>query len=80
MEKKKDAYTQHLVSENKLQTQENQKTSENYSVLLMKELMRLIKEINKDNITVDSVNASCNAACEIHKILKLNFEMIKEGL
>ena len=42
-------------------------------------LMGLIKEVNKDGVTPETVNASCNAAAQIYKILRLNFEMKKEG-
>ena len=42
-------------------------------------LMGLISEVNRDGVTPETVNASCNAANAIYKILRLNFEMKKEG-
>lgn len=42
-------------------------------------LMGLIRDVNKDGVTAETVNASCNAAAQIYKILRLNFEMKKEG-
>lgn len=42
-------------------------------------LMGLIKDVNKEGVTPETVNASCNAAAQIYKILRLNFEMKKEG-
>jgi len=42
-------------------------------------LMGLIRDVNKDGVTPETVNASCNAAAQIYKILRLNFEMKKEG-
>lgn len=43
-------------------------------------LMGLIRDVNKDGVTPETVNASCNAANAIYKILRLNFEMKKEGM
>jgi hypothetical protein len=42
-------------------------------------LMGLIRDVNKDGVSPETVNASCNAAAQIYKILRLNFEMKKEG-
>ena len=42
-------------------------------------LMTLIKDVNKEGVTPETVHASCNAASQIYKILRLNFEMKKEG-
>jgi hypothetical protein len=46
---------------------------------LAQQLMGLIDKVNADGVTPESVNASCNAAAQIYKILRLNFEMKKEG-
>ena len=43
-------------------------------------LVDLIDEVNKNGVTPETVNASCNAAAQVCKILKLNLEMKKEGL
>lgn len=46
---------------------------------LAESLMKLINDVNKGEVTPETVNASCNAAAQIYKILRLNFEMKKEG-
>jgi hypothetical protein len=55
------------------------KDSMNLSKKLCLSLMSLIDEVNKPGVTPDSVNATCNIASQIHKILRLNFEMKKDG-
>ena len=77
--KKEEEKTQLSASEKKLQNIEQQVTSTNLSQNLAMELMGLIKKVNEDCVTAESVNASCNAAAQIHKILKLNYDMKKEG-
>ena len=42
-------------------------------------LMNLIEKVNEGGVTPETVNASCNAASQIYKILRLNYEMKKEG-
>ncbi len=42
-------------------------------------LMGLIKDVNKEGATPDTVNASCNAAAQIYKILRLNYDMKRNG-
>lgn len=79
MVKRLDDKTPLLELDKKLQRQEDREHSEGLSLILINELFRLMKEVNKDQVSVDSLNASCNAASEIHKLLKLNFEMIKNG-
>lgn len=80
MANKKDEKTQRLVSEKKFLKRENPETSENLSKNLAVELMNLIKEVNSSGVTPETVNASCNAAAQIHKILKLNYEIKRTGL
>jgi hypothetical protein len=46
---------------------------------LAESLMGLIKDVNKGGVTPETVNASCNAAAQIYKILRLNYDMKKEG-
>lgn len=58
---------------------ETQSPSIQLSKDLAGSLMQLIKDVNKDDVTPESVNASCNCAAQIYKILRLNFEMKKEG-
>lgn len=56
-----------------------ERRSDSLSRDLSLSLMGLIDDVNKDGVTPESVNASCNAASQIYKILRLNFEMRKEG-
>lgn len=58
----------------------NPSESRSLSKDLAGSLMGLIKDVNKDGVTPETVNASCNCAAQIYKILRLNFEMKKEGL
>ena len=53
--------------------------SQSLSKNLATSLMGLIDKVNAEGVTPESVNASCNAASQIYKILRLNFEMKKEG-
>jgi len=69
-----------LVSDKKSLTPENQETSVSLSKSLAQKLMDLISAVNKDAVTPETVNASCNAASQIHKILKLNYEIKKSEL
>lgn len=78
-EKSLDAKTPALASEKKLLSLEKPSTSENLSKDLAIELMTLIKKVNQDGVSPETVNASCNAAAQIHKILRLNYEMKREG-
>lgn len=79
MVEKKEGRVQPSDSSKKLKRQENQEGSASLSKNLSLELMGLIKKVNENEVTPESVNASCNAANQIHKILKLNYEMKKEG-
>lgn len=56
-----------------------QRESSQLSKNLAVKLMSLIEDVNKDGVSAETVNASCNAAAQIYKILRLNFEMKKEG-
>jgi hypothetical protein len=58
---------------------ESQETSKSLSKDLAGELMTLIKKVNEHGVTPETVNASCNAAHAIHKILNLNYLMKKDG-
>ena len=52
-------------------------TSADLSKNLAMRLMKLIDDINSNEVTPESVNASCNAAKQIYNIVKLNFEIKK---
>ena len=58
---------------------ETQSESQGLSKNLAKSLMSLIDKVNADGVTPETVNASCNAAAQIYKILRLNYDMKKEG-
>ena len=56
-----------------------QKESAGLSKNLAISLMSLIDKVNADGVTPETVNASCNAAAQIYKILRLNYDMKKDG-
>lgn len=58
----------------------SQETSVSLSKDLATQLLGLMKRVTDKEVTAQTVNAACNCASEIHKILKLNFEMKKNGL
>lgn len=55
-------------------------TSEVLSRDLATQLLGLMKKVTETEVTPATVNAACNCASEIHKILNLNFQMKKSGL
>jgi hypothetical protein len=55
-------------------------TSESLSKDLATQLLILMKRVTEDEVTPGTVNAACNCASEIHKILKLNFQMKQSGI
>lgn len=57
----------------------SQETSLSLSKDLASQLLGLMKRVTDTEVTPSTVNAACNCASEIHKILKLNFLMKKEG-
>jgi hypothetical protein len=71
--------THYSESGKSLKSLETQKPSIQLSKDLAGSLMNLIEKVNQDGVTPETVNASCNAAAQIYKILRLNFEMKKEG-
>lgn len=77
-EEKSVAKTHYSVSE-KISEAAMSADSNQLSKNLANSLMGLISEVNKDGVTPETVNASCNAASQIYKILRLNYEMRKEG-
>jgi hypothetical protein len=79
LEKPAGEKTRSLESGEKLKVQKIQEPSIQLSKDLAGSLMKLINDVNKDGVSPETVNASCNAAAQIYKILRLNFEMKKEG-
>lgn len=78
LENKSAEKTRSLVSTKTSEVATKPESSQ-LSVNLARSLMSLINDVNKDGVTPETVNASCNAAAQIYKILRLNFEMKKEG-
>lgn len=54
-------------------------TSLELSIKLITQLMSLMEKVNKDMVTPESVKSSCQCAEQIYKIMRLNFDMKKEG-
>jgi hypothetical protein len=44
------------------------------------QLLSLMKLVVKEEVNPKTVAAACQCASEIHKILRLNFEMMKKGI
>lgn len=59
--------------------QNNQVTSESLPKSVSLQLYDLMNRVVETEVTPQTVNAACSCASEIHKILKLNFEMKKQG-
>jgi hypothetical protein len=72
--------TQALDSGTSLTKPESQEASVSLSKDLALQLLGLMKRVTDKEVTAQTVNAACNCASEIHKILRLNFEMKKRGL
>lgn len=66
-------------STSSLQTQGAQATSESLSRDLATQLLGLMKKVTSEQVNPATVNAACACASEIHKILKLNFQMKQAG-
>ena len=77
--KTKDVAIRSLDSGKQLEAPATPSPSIQLSKDLAGSLMGLIRDVNKEGVTPETVNASCNAAAQIYKILRLNFEMKKEG-
>ena len=60
--------------------QDSQAISVSFSKDLATQLLDLMKRVTKDDVSPASVNAACNCASEIHKILALNYRMKKDGV
>lgn len=68
-------------SESKVQSVQlsEAETSTSLSKDLALRLLSLIDKVNASDVNPSTVNAACNCASEIHKILKLNYEMKRNG-
>ena len=63
----------------KLEMQNQEMTSKQLSKNLIMQMMSLIENVNKKEITPETVKASCMCAEQVYKILKLNLEIKKNG-
>lgn len=72
MPKNGEDNNQLLDSEKQLAMQENQATFENLPTSVSLQLLELMKKVVAKEVTPQTVNAACNCASEIHKILKLS--------
>jgi len=79
LEKKSEDKT-HSLESTKKSSLVISKESNQLSKNLALSLMTLIEKVNETAVTPETVNASCNAAAQIYKILRLNYEMQKEGM
>lgn len=79
MAEKNAGKIRHSDSGKQLQTLENQATSENLAKNLGMQLLSNMKKVTENEVTPATVNAACNCASEIHKLLKINLEMKREG-
>lgn len=66
---------QTLDSENQLTRPDDQVTSENLPKNVSMRLYELMKKVVEKDVTPATVNAACNCAAEIQKMLKLNLEI-----
>lgn len=66
-----------LDSAQKSQTPSGAATSDNLPLNVSMQLYKLMQEVVKNKVSPKTVQAACACASEIHKIIKLNFEMTK---
>lgn len=64
-----------LDSEKQLAMRENQEIFENLPISVSTQLLKLMKQVVAKEVNPQTVNAACNCASEIHKILKLSARM-----
>jgi len=55
-------------------------TSSNLNLDLSKRLLNLFDSVTQGPMDIAKVSAACNCASEIHKLLRLNFDMKRHGL
>jgi hypothetical protein len=66
-------------SENTLTKQEEQEISENLPMHVSMQLYKLMNRVVKDDVNADNVNAACNCAAQICKMLDITFKAEKMG-
>lgn len=77
MQENTEAKIQCLDSEKQLAKQEELVTSENLPRTVSLQLLNLMKSIVADDVNPQTVSAACKCASEIHKMIKINIELIK---
>lgn len=70
---------QSSASEKKLQKQDAVGTSDSLPKSVSEQLLGLMQKVVEEDVNPQTVSAACKCASEIHKMLKLNLEMKKEG-
>lgn len=75
-----DEKTLPSVSDQKSLTPVEPVTSENLPKNVSMQLFGLMKQVVAKEVTPATVNAACSCATEIHRMLKLNLELKKQGL
>lgn len=67
-----------MPSDNQLTKQSEEKSvSGGSSKTVVKQLIGLMEEVTKKEVTPNAVNAACNCAKQIKDLLRLEFEMLK---
>jgi len=73
---KKDETSQALVSVQPSQNAVEVKSAQtNLSVSVATQLLKLMSQVTEGEVTPATVNAACNCAKELHKIIRTNIEM-----
>lgn len=78
MQKSGDQNSQALDLGNQLQSLDKREISQNLPKNVCLKLYDLMNLITTKEITPDSINSACNCASQIHKIVKLNYEMSRK--
>lgn len=71
---------QRLDLEKQSLTQSQVVTSENLPKNVSMQLFNLMNKIVQDEVSPQTVKAACQCATEIHRMLKFNLELKKNGL
>lgn len=72
-----DVVTPASVSKPSLQKPKEQGASETLLKDVTLNLYGVMKQVTQQNVTSETVNAACNCAKQIHKLLELNYKISK---
>lgn len=75
---KSEENTRALGFEKKLPMPENQAKSQNLLQDSCMQLSRLMREVTKDEVNPKTVDAACKCADGIHKLLRLNYDLMRK--